>query len=309
MRTVAMALAVLMSLTAASCAQLQAQTREEPAPRPMPPVETPSSKSPAPVPVAAKLLELHNRERAEAKKSPLALNEKLTAAAGVHARDMAEHGKMAHEGSDGSKPAQRIERQGYHYRRAGENVAYGQPTPGRVMQGWMNSPHHRENILGDYSEMGAARVEDEDGTPYWCVTFGLPWPRRDPVRASSTLIEEINKRRAEAELPPLEADATLADAALRLARAMAGHGKFVKTDDDGLTPFQRVEQAGGHFRKLAEGAADGQPDAEAAVKTLMDDKGLKANVLGDFSHVGVGYARGEDERPYWCLLFGLSGSR
>jgi uncharacterized protein YkwD len=308
MRTVAMGLTILMAMTMVACARLQAQTREEP-PRPMPPADTPSPEPSAPDPVVAELLALHNRERAEAKKPPLALDAKLTAAARVHARDMAEHGKMSHEGSDGSKPARRIERQGYHYRRAGENVAYGQTTPGRVMRGWMDSPHHRDNILGDYSEMGAARAEDEDGTSYWCVTFGLPWPRLDPARAASALVEEINRRRAEAHSTPLETDPTLEDAARRLARAMAGHGKFVEKDDDGLTPFERVEQAGGHFRKLAEGTALGQPDAQAVAKTLMASEGLKANVLGDFSHVGVGYARGEDERPYWCILFGLSGSR
>jgi uncharacterized protein YkwD len=308
MRTVAMGLTVLMALTMAACARLQAQTREEP-PRPMPPADAPSPESAAPDPLATELLERHNRERAEAKKPPLALDAKLTAAARVHARDMAEHGKMSHEGSDGSTPAQRIERQGYHGRKSGENVAFGQPAAEAVMTSWMNSPHHRENILGDYSEMGAARVEDADGNPYWCVTFGLPWPRLDPARASSAVLEEINARRAEAELPALEADAMLEDAARRLARAMAEHGKFVETDADGLTPFQRIEQAEGRFQKLAEGTALGQPDAPAVAKTLMADERLKASVLGDFSHVGVGYARGGDERPYWCLLFGLSGSR
>src|SRR4051794_8370346 len=100
MRTAALGLTVLMTLMMAACARLQAQTRDEPpAPRPTPPADAPAPASPAPDPVAAELLTLHNRERAEAKKGPLALNEKLTAAARVQARDMAERGKMSHEGS------------------------------------------------------------------------------------------------------------------------------------------------------------------------------------------------------------------
>ncbi|HEX8202724.1 MAG TPA: CAP domain-containing protein, partial [Isosphaeraceae bacterium] len=224
MRTVAMGLAFATALATAACARLQAQAREEP-PRPTPPAEAPAPEPAAPDPMAPALLERHNRERAEAKKPPLALDAKLSAAARIHARDMAEHGKMAHEGSDGSKPAERIKRQGYHYRRVGENVAYGQPTAARVMQGWMNSPHHRDNILGDFAEMGAARVEDAQGTPYWCVTFGTPWPRPDPARASAALVEAINAARAEAKKPPLEPDATLEDAAGHLARAMAAQGR------------------------------------------------------------------------------------
>src|SRR5690242_12010288 len=69
------------------------------------------------------LLELHNKARAEADLGPLKRNDKLDEAARVHARDMADHDKMTHEGSDGSDAAQRVKRQGYHYQEVGENVA------------------------------------------------------------------------------------------------------------------------------------------------------------------------------------------
>jgi uncharacterized protein YkwD len=38
----------------------------------------------------------------------------------------------------------------------------------------MNSEIHRHNILGSFSQIGAAIALDEKGTPYWCITFGLP---------------------------------------------------------------------------------------------------------------------------------------
>src|SRR3954463_15008383 len=74
-------------------------------------------------PIVAELVAAHNRERAEAKLPPLALEPKLEAAAQAHARDMAEHEMMSHEGSDGSTPAERVKKAGYHYQKTGENVA------------------------------------------------------------------------------------------------------------------------------------------------------------------------------------------
>src|SRR4051794_14668685 len=64
-------------------------------------------------PLVSELLEAHNRERSKENLPPLTIAPKLVEAARVHARDMAEHGLMSHEGSDGSTPAQRVERQGY----------------------------------------------------------------------------------------------------------------------------------------------------------------------------------------------------
>jgi uncharacterized protein YkwD len=67
-----------------------------------------------------------------------------------------------------------MERAGYRFERAGENVAAGQPTVESVMAAWMRSPGHRRNVLGKFSEIGAGVATDRNGTPYWCVTFGNP---------------------------------------------------------------------------------------------------------------------------------------
>jgi uncharacterized protein YkwD len=122
----------------------------------------------------AQVVDAHNRTRAEAKLRPLEVSTKLQAAAESHARDMAAHQKMSHEGSEGSRPVDRIKAQGYTFRRIGENVAAGYFTVDQVMKVWMNSPHHRRNILGGFSQIGVGCATGEDGKRYWCVTFGLP---------------------------------------------------------------------------------------------------------------------------------------
>ncbi len=179
-----------------------------------------------------KLIEAHNRERTKRDLSPLKVNTKLEAAAKVHALDMAGHETMSHEGSDGSSPEQRIERQKYPAQRSGENVAAGQETVDRVMTSWMNSKHHRANILGDFNEIGAAVAEDAEGRPYWCVVFGKPYPQADPANAAKNLVAAINKVRAEEDKPPLSSNPKLQQAAQATAREMARSGKLDSGNGD-----------------------------------------------------------------------------
>lgn len=124
--------------------------------------------------VVGRVVASHNAERSRRKLAPLVASPELEAAAAGHAVDMANRRRMAHKGGDGSSPFDRIKRQGYAFRSAGENVAFGFDDVDAVMSGWMHSPGHRLNILGDYSEIGVGRATARDGASYWCVTFGTP---------------------------------------------------------------------------------------------------------------------------------------
>jgi uncharacterized protein YkwD len=152
------------------------------------PVPSPMGRAPADTPgatpidpddmsVSAELVEAHNRVRAARRLPPLSVSGPLEAAAREHARDMARRQWMSHRGGDGSSPFRRMANQGYTFRRAGENVAAGHRSVDAVMSGWMRSPGHRRNILGNFREIGAACANDAKGTTYWCVTFGEPAAR------------------------------------------------------------------------------------------------------------------------------------
>jgi uncharacterized protein YkwD len=136
-----------------------------PSPRPPVPPADPEA-------ILSGLVEAHNRARAAAGLSALEVDDRLTRASQEQARFMAERRRMSHRGRGGSSPFQRIEAQGYAFRRAGENVAAGRFAGDALMQTWMHSPGHRRNILGAFSQIGAAYATAEDGTTYWCVTFG-----------------------------------------------------------------------------------------------------------------------------------------
>ena len=108
----------------------------------------------------------------------LTVNAALTSAALTHSLDMAKYGGFDHRGHDGSSPAARVERAGYGaHRIVGENIAAGAMSANDVMEGWLASPPHCENIMdGRFTQMGiayAASPNSEAGM-YWTQDFAAP---------------------------------------------------------------------------------------------------------------------------------------
>ncbi|MEM7591047.1 MAG: CAP domain-containing protein [Cyanobacteria bacterium P01_A01_bin.83] len=127
------------------------------------------------------VLELTNAERAKAGLNPLRLDNQLSQAAQGHSDSMGEDDFFSHTGADGSTAFDRIKDTGYVYSTAGENIAAGQRTAQQVVEGWMNSPGHRANILNaDYTEIGIGYefLENDTGSVnynhYWTQVFGTP---------------------------------------------------------------------------------------------------------------------------------------
>ncbi|GAA1890269.1 CAP domain-containing protein [Asanoa iriomotensis] len=120
----------------------------------------------------AKVVAEVNRQRAMNGCGAVTVNAKLTKAAQLHSVDQAEHNKMSHDGSDGSTPWDRAGDQGYN-NAIGENVAMGYRDAASVMEGWMNSPGHRANILNCQAKaIGVGLAKASDGSPYWTQLFG-----------------------------------------------------------------------------------------------------------------------------------------
>jgi uncharacterized protein YkwD len=263
-----------------------------------------AANEPAVPPVLATLIQLHNQQRDQAGLPPLSLHTRLMQAAQVQAQYMAEHTKTTHDGSGGTTPAQRVKQQGYDYVRVAENVAGGPETPEAVLQGWMHSPPHRQNILGPFHDIGAARATGADGRSYWCVVFGVPLPRLDPPQAAATVIRLLNQQRSAASLPPLQEASTLAEAAQGQARAMAT-GTAAQRQQSAENLRQQLQQAGYPYRKISQGTVSGAPTPQAVVQAFMTHATYKNQLLGDFTQIGVGYATATDGTPYWSILFGI----
>jgi uncharacterized protein YkwD len=131
--------------------------------------------TPAPSSIETQVVQLVNQERSRAGCPALTINSSLMSAAQGHSQDMATNNFMAHTGSNGSSPWDRIRAAGYIYSRAGENVAAGYASANAVMEGWMGSPGHRGNILNcEFREIGvgyATNTRSDYGT-YWTQNFG-----------------------------------------------------------------------------------------------------------------------------------------
>jgi uncharacterized protein YkwD len=119
--------------------------------------------------VVAEMVALVNIERGRRGLPFLRLDDQLSAAARVHAADMASMRRMQHVGSDGSDGGIRLSRTGFVWSSWGENIGAGFTDPAVLFESWLNSPDHRANLLGDFTEIGVGVVATSDGVPYWAL--------------------------------------------------------------------------------------------------------------------------------------------
>lgn len=107
---------------------------------------------------SANIISLSNSQRSAAGLGALGYNALLERAAYNKAADMLANGYWAHTSPSGLTPWSIISGVGYSYQSAGENLAKGYSTSEGVVTGWMNSPGHRANVLGGYTQTGVAVV-------------------------------------------------------------------------------------------------------------------------------------------------------
>ncbi|MBD3282280.1 MAG: hypothetical protein GF387_01595 [Candidatus Portnoybacteria bacterium] len=111
---------------------------------------------------SSELISLANQSRAERGLPPLEVNPKLSQAAKEKAYHMLQNQYFAHTSPTGISPWYWLQRIGYNYSTAGENLAKDFTDSIYVHKAWMNSPSHRSNILNNaYKEIGIAVVEGE----------------------------------------------------------------------------------------------------------------------------------------------------
>jgi uncharacterized protein YkwD len=119
-----------------------------------------------------------NRERAAHGLAPLRRHPRLDEAAQAHAADMFARRYYSHDAPDGKVVIDRVQALGYRARYAGENIARGQYSVDEVMDGWMESPTHREHILSPvFNDVGFGLAFGKNPGGYeilWVQNFGRP---------------------------------------------------------------------------------------------------------------------------------------
>ena len=115
------------------------------------------------------VIRLVNEIRTENGLRPLTYDWELSRVARYKSQDMKDNKYFSHTSPVYGSPFQMMKSFGISYRSAGENIAKGYATPEAVVEGWMNSPGHRANILNSsFTHIGVGYVAEGR---YWTQMF------------------------------------------------------------------------------------------------------------------------------------------
>lgn len=154
------------------------------------------------IPVAeAAIIELTNSVRAREKLGPVAPDKALTIAARAYAAYLAKSKAFSHT-ADGKQPADRAAAAGYDHCQIAENLALSSDSRGyepralakQTIEGWLNSPGHRANLLAPYVTgigVAIARVPGKDPAFVMVEMMGRPMSLATEFQVSNATKEGV----------------------------------------------------------------------------------------------------------------------
>lgn len=139
---------------------------------------------PPPLTAAEKsLITQTNQFRAQQNQPALKGNDKLHLAARTHAQTMIKTGDFSHH-AGGTQPAQRVSKARYEWNFVAENIAWrtidstvsAEQLAGAVLDQWINSPGHRQNLTSSQAiECGVSILDDpQSGRTYAVMVYARP---------------------------------------------------------------------------------------------------------------------------------------
>jgi len=143
-----------------------------------------------------------NYERLKKNLTPLVPNRLLAIAAYQKAADILSRQYFEHIDPDGNGISELSTRAGYESILVGENLALGNYSDSEdVVNAWMDSPGHRENILKEgFSEIGVAVLRGiYEGDEVWVIVQAFGRPLSSCPSPDTTLKEKIELYRQEIE--------------------------------------------------------------------------------------------------------------
>lgn len=164
--------------------------------------------------VGQTIADLTNTNRLNYNLSPLQVNPLLSKAAEMKAEDMVQKGYFDHVSLDNITPWDWLNKVGYRYIYAGENLAINYTDSEEVVQAWLNSESHRENILNkNFTEVGVGIARGTyQGKPAIFIVqmFGTPeiayenqssksfqnssLPKISPLSSPNSISKEVNSK-------------------------------------------------------------------------------------------------------------------
>ncbi|MBD3208311.1 MAG: hypothetical protein GF370_02580 [Candidatus Nealsonbacteria bacterium] len=148
------------------------------------------------------VIEWTNYHRVKNGLSPLRENIKLNESSRIKVSDMVENQYFSHTSPLGVGAGEVVSSVGYDYVIVGENLAVGDFSDDQgLVEGWMDSPGHRENILKEnFQEIGVAVMRGEyKGRETWYAVQHFALPLSACPRPDQSLKEQIEQNKQEIE--------------------------------------------------------------------------------------------------------------
>ena len=118
--------------------------------------------------IEIEILELINQYRIEQGLNALGNHNTVKAVAYTHTDYMVETEQVNHD----NFPERRLSlQQNADARLVSENVAYGYTSAQSVVTAWLNSPGHKANIEGDFTDFDISAEQNEEGKWYYTNMF------------------------------------------------------------------------------------------------------------------------------------------
>jgi len=126
-------------------------------------------------------------------------------------------------------------------------------------------------------------------------------PNIDQIKHTEHIvIQLVNQERARHGLKELRPDWELSRVARHKSLDMMQQRYFSHTSPTYGSPFDMMQAFGIKYQRAAENIAQGQQTPHAVFRAWMNSPGHRANILGDFTHIGVGYV---EQGKYWTQMF------
>ena len=121
---------------------------------------------------------------------PLEVREGMIQAARIHATDLVTSDRSGHQGSDGSKPPDRISRYGTWNNTVGENIVYDSRTSRNdvilmlIDDGTSNRGHRKNLLKGDFGVIGIATGKRPNASAISVITFAGGFSENSTLKSS-----------------------------------------------------------------------------------------------------------------------------
>ncbi|EKN68473.1 SafA/ExsA family spore coat assembly protein [Schinkia azotoformans] len=122
--------------------------------------------------IETQVIQLTNQQRAKYGLPALATDWELSRVARYKSVDMRDKNYFSHTSPTYGSPFTMMKNFGIRYTAAAENIAAGQTSPQEVVNSWMNSPGHRQNILDSrMTHIGVGYAKGGSYQHYWTQMF------------------------------------------------------------------------------------------------------------------------------------------